>query len=275
MSRDLRSDLISFLAEMGVTSGRTVFVQSGMLSFIEAARIVTPKNLPQLILDCLVEAVGERGTIVMPGFTTNCARKGLPFDLSQTASDSGSLVEYMRKKPGTFRSLHPVNSVIACGNLAESLTKGVSAGSYSWDSPFDRMASCDTVVLCMGMETNLSNSFSHYAETKSSLPYLYNKVLDYIRVSVNGLPVTKQFYMTVRYFDFDIQPDRKRHDQVMRESGCMRFAEWGGGNLRAINLCDYLGILNRCLKDDIFFLLAGPPTFREDEPPADGRVIRE
>lgn len=274
MSRDLRSDLISFLAEMGVTSGRTVFVQSGMLSFMEAARIVTPKKLPELILDSLVEAVGERGTVVMPSFTTNCARKGLPFDLYQTVSDSGALVEYMRKRPGTLRSLHPVNSIIACGNLAEFLTKNVSSGSYSWDSPFDRMASCDTVILCMGMKTNLSNSFSHYAETRSNLPYLYNKVLDYITVSVNGVPVSKQFYMTVRYLDFDIRPDREQHDQVMRQSDRMRFGDWGGGSCHAINLSDYLDILKRCFHDDIFFLLATPPAFRQNEQPADGMVVK-
>lgn len=274
MSNELKTILINILKDLGVTSGRTVFVQSDMLSFMEAARIVTPKKLPELILDCLLEAVRGSGTVVMPSFTTDCAKRGLPFDLYHTPSDSGVLVEHMRKMPETFRSLHPVNSVIALGNLAESLIKDVSAGSYSWDSPFDRMASCDTVVLCMGIKANLSNSFSHYAETKANLPYLYNKMLDYIKVSVNGVPVSKQFYMTVRYLDFDIRPDRKRHDLVMRESGLMRFSEWGGGNLHAINLSDYLDILKRYLKDNIFFLLSHPPAFRKNQHPSDGSVIK-
>lgn len=274
MSNELKTSLTKQLKGLGVTFGKTVFVQSDMLSFMEAARIVTPKKLPELILTCLLEAVGSSGTVVMPSFTTNCARKGLPFDLYRTPSDSGTLVEHMRKMPETLRSLHPVNSVIVIGNLAESLTKNVSTGSYSWDSPFDRMASCDTVVLCMGMKENFSNSFSHFAETKSNLPYLYNKMLDYIKVSVNGVPVSRRFYMTVRYLDFDIKPDRKRHDQVMKESGLMRFSDWGGGNLHSISLSDYLEILKRCLKDDIFFLLAHPPAFRKNQPPYDGSIIK-
>lgn len=274
MNGKLKISLINQLKDLGVTFGKTVFVQSDMLSFMEAARIVTPKKLPELILNCLLEVVGNNGTVVMPSFTTDCARKGLAFDLYQTPSDSGALVEYMRKRPGTLRSLHPVNSVIAIGNLAESLIKDVSPGSYSWDSPFDRMASCDTVVLCMGMKANLSNSFSHFAETKANLPYLYNKMLDYIKVSVNGVPVSRQFYMTVRYLDFDIKPDRKRHDLVMRESGLMRFSEWGGGNLHAIKLSDYLDILKRCLNNDIFFLLAHPPAFRKNQYPTDESIIK-
>ena len=274
MIGNLKTSLKNQLKYLGVTSGRTVFVQSDMLSFMEAARTMTPKKLPELIRTCLLEAVGSSGTVVMPSFTTDCARKGLPFDLYRTPSDSGSLVEHMRKMPGTLRSLHPVNSVIAIGSLSKSLTKNVSTGSNSWDSPFDRMASCDTVVLCMGMKANLSNSFSHFAETKANLPYLYNKMLDYIKVSVNGVPVSRQFYMTVRYLDFDIKPDRKRHDQIMKESGLMRFSDWGGGNLHAINLSDYLDILKRCLSDDIFFLLAHPPSFRKNQPPYDGIVIK-
>ena len=274
MIDNLKIDLKNKLKYLGITSGRTIFVQSDLFSFMGVARIVTPKKLPELVLDCLIEAVGSSGTIVMPSFTTDCARKGLAFDLHQTPSDSGALVEYMRKRPGTFRSLHPVNSVIASGNLAESLTKDVSPGSYSWDSPFDRMVSCDTIVLCMGMKANLSNSFSHLAETKANLPYLYNKMLDYVKVSVNGVTVSRQFYMTVRYINFDIKPDRKRHDQVMKESGLMRFYDWGGGNLHAINLSDYLDILKHCLSDDIFFLLAHPPVFRKNHPPYDGIVIK-
>lgn len=271
---ELKKALINLLKEMGVTYGHVVFVQSNLLHFINAARIVTPKKLPELILDCLLEAVGDRGTVVMPSFTTDCARKGLPFDLYYTPSDSGSFVEHLRKMQGTLRSLHPVNSVIAFGFLAESITKNVSLGSYSWDSPFDRMASCDTIILCMGMTANLSNSFSHYAETRANLPYLYNKMLEYIPVSIDRVPIYKKFYMTVRYIDFDIVPDRSRHDKVMRQSGFMQFAQWGGGAFRAIKLKDYLNILMRQMKDDPFFLLSHPPVFRKNERPSDGCIIK-
>lgn len=270
---NIKDSLVDLLRDIGIVSGRTVFVHSDLFRFMDIAREVGPKYLPKLILDCLLGAVGDCGTVVMPSFTTDCARKGLPFDLYHTPSDSGSLVEYLRCQSNTVRSLHPVNSVIAFGCLAESLTKDVSLGSYSWDSPFDRMASEDTVVLCMGTTNNLSNSFSHYAETKSGLPYLYNKMLDYIPVSIDGVVVVKDFYMTVRYLDYDIKPDRTRHDETIRKSCLMHFAKWGDGGLSTIKLADYLGLLKSCLRKDPFFLLAHSPSFRKRERPDDGAVI--
>lgn len=273
-SNNLKGDLIKTLHDLGINRGQTVFVQSRLISFIKGARELTPRALPGLIIDCLSDSVGEEGTIAMPSFTTDCARKGTPFDLVHTPSDSGSLVEYLRSQPGTIRSLHPVNSVIAFGRLAGSLTENTGLGSYSWDSPFDRMASQNTVVLCMGMTRNLSNSFSHYAETRACLSYLYNKILDYIPVSIDGTPVTKKFHMTVRYLDHDITPDRTRHDHVIKKSGLMKFARWGGGPLHTIKLSDYLNLLRLRLQEDPFFLLAGPPNFCHGKPPADGPAVK-
>lgn len=272
-SDNLKSDLINTLHDLGINRGQIVFVQSSLISFIKGARELTPRALPALIIDCLSAAVREEGTIAMPSFTTGCARNGEPFDLDHTPSDSGSLVEYLRSQPGTARSLHPVNSVIAAGYLAASLTENADSGSYSWDSPFDRMASQDTVVLSMGMTRNLSNSFSHYAETRACLPYLYNKVLDYIPVSIDGTPITNKFHMTVRYLDYNITPDRTRHDHVIKKSGLMRFAQWGGGPLHSIKLSDYLNLLRPQLQEDPFFLLACPPNFSQGEPPADGPAV--
>ena len=269
-NNNLKSSLSSALQDLGIQKGQTVFIQSALISFMESARELTPKELPRVIIDCLSDCVGAGGTIAMPSFTTACAREGMPFDLIHTPSDSGSLVEYLRSKPETARSLHPVNSVIAYGHLSGFLTENIGPSSYSWDSPFDRMASQDTVVLCMGLKESLSNSFSHYAETRAGMPYLYNKVLDYIPVSIDGVPINKKFYMTVRYLDYDIKPCRLKHDEVMKHSGLMSFAKWGGGSLHAIKLIDYLSLLKSQLYEDSFFLLAGPPDFRNGEPPADG-----
>jgi aminoglycoside 3-N-acetyltransferase len=273
MTRDLKAEFARILEELGVKTGKTVYLHSFLLPFFEVARITGPDNVINFFLSGLQDAVGERGTIVVPGFTTDCARRGLPFDLDRTPTDAGAFAESLRRLDGAHRSLHPVNSVIAIGDKARLYTQDVSRGSYSWDSPFDRMANEDTVVLCMGMTESLSNSFSHYAETACALPYIYNKILDYIPVTVDGMPFNSGFYMSVRYLDYGIQPSRVRHDQVMRASGLMRFGKWGGGHFHAIKTHEYLSLLRRELRQDPFFLLSGPPVFRKGERPADGMSV--
>jgi len=270
----LKNNLVNALNSLGVTEGRTVFVQSELVPFMDAAKEVTPSGLPELILDSLSAAVGDKGTVVMPAFTTDCARKGLPFDLVRTKCDTGVLAEYLRCRPYAFRSLHPVLSVSALGYLAEYYTQNTSNGCYGWDTPFDRMVSGDTVVVRLGMPWNLSNTFSHYAEIRLNVPYLYNKVLDHIKVSIDGKSVKRKFSMTVRYLDFGITYNHTRQIKVVRESGFVKYAEWGGGTLNAINLGDYLGILKRQLIKDPFFLLDHPPAFRKGELPTDGIVIK-
>ena len=270
----LKEELVKIFNKIGVKYGRTVFVQSELISFMDAARQVTPSVLPELITDSLLEAVGDTGTVVVPTFTTDCARKGVPFDLVHTPCDTGLLANYLRCLPDASRSLHPVLSVCALGRLAKHFTKDISRGCYCLDSPFDRMALEDTIIVRLGMAWNLSNTFSHYIENRLSLPYLYNKVLDFIKVSIDGLPVDQLFYMSVRYLDFDIQYDHRRQIEVVAQSGFVRFAQWGGGTLYSIELKDYMELLKYHLKKDSFFLLARRPSFRQGERPFDGSVIK-
>lgn len=272
---DLKESLVRELNSLGVTKGRTVFVHSRLIAFKEAARHIPPKELPQFFLDCLLEAVGKQGTIVVPAFTTFCARDGQPFDLYHTPCDSGVFAEYVRSHPDSRRSLHPVLSISALGHLADTYTKGVDYSGYGWDSPFDRMTSEDTIVLCKGMTDNLSNSCSHYVEINLDLPYLYNKVIDYIPVTIDGEPVNRIFSLAVRYLDFNIRLSRVRHDAAIRESGIMRFATWYGGPLHAVDLKEYLALLKSEVTKDPYFLLENPPNFRTGECPANGPVKKK
>lgn len=267
----MRDGLVEALAHVGVGPGRLVFIHARLLAFARAARHISPRALPGYMLDCLERAGGGEATIVLPTFTFACSSFGSPFELYETPAETGPLAEALRQKEGSLRSLHPVVSVTAAGPQAEAITRDTPPASYGWDSPFDRMAELDTVVVKLGLNNNLSNSFSHYAEARAGVPYVYNKLLDYIPVTVGGKKVNDVFSMSVRHLSHEVIPDRGRaHDRAVRDSACTTTAHWEGGSIMGLDLADYLNILKREMARDPYFLLAGTPLWRHGVVPAEG-----
>lgn len=122
------------------------------------------------LLEILLEAVGEEGTLVFPcwHFTYRAEdylRSGKVFDVRRSPSALGMLSEMARRYPGAKRSLHPTNSIVAIGKQADTITASHHTEIYPCGekSPYYLSMQMGGIIAGIGVNANFM-SFVHCPE---------------------------------------------------------------------------------------------------------------
>jgi aminoglycoside 3-N-acetyltransferase len=151
---DLRQQLI----DLGVTPGRTLWVQSSWNEFYNVA--LRPSEMIELLRDL----IGPSGTLAMPAFPIDQNPDRL-FLVDRAAVYTGLLCEVFRRTPGIRRSIHLTSSVCAAGPNADFLVRDHHLTAMPWgkDSPFCRLGELDARMLGIGAGFNFMTPL-HTAE---------------------------------------------------------------------------------------------------------------
>ncbi|MEU3656716.1 AAC(3) family N-acetyltransferase [Streptomyces sp. NPDC032161] len=182
-----RAGLAEQLSELGVARGGVLMVHASM-------RAVGPVGGGvRAVVGALRDALGERGTLVVPSFTpensdtspqyldrvrglTGRQREALrarmpAFDPASTAAPSmGLLPETVRLTEGAVRSDHPQTSFTALGPLAGELTAGHRPDCHlGEDSPLARLHELRAQVLLLGTGFDTCTAF-HLGEYRMPSP---------------------------------------------------------------------------------------------------------
>jgi aminoglycoside 3-N-acetyltransferase len=173
----LREDLV----RLGVTPGMTLLTHSSLRSmgWVCGGAVA--------VILALEAALGEKGTLVMPTFSTDLTdpkdwmsppvpeawkptiRRMLPAydpDLTPTRG-MGRIPETFRKQPGVLRSVHPHVSFAAWGSHARTVTAEHSLHFGLGDgSPLARIYDLQGYILLLGVG-HMNNSSLHLAEHRA------------------------------------------------------------------------------------------------------------
>ena len=142
---ELRQQLI----DLGVTRGRTVWVQSSWNEFYNV-----PMK-PSEVIDLLRDLIGPDGTLAMPAFPID-QDPGKLFMVDRAPVYTGLLCEVFRRVPGVQRSIHLTSSVCAIGPNADFLIRDHHRTDMTWgkDSPFCRLMDVDARMIGLGATFN-------------------------------------------------------------------------------------------------------------------------
>ena len=145
----LIAELKQQLIDLGVTSGRTLWVQSSWNEFYNV-----PLR-PSEMIDLLRDLLGAGGTLAMPAFPLDQNPDRL-FLVDRAPVYTGLLCEVFRRYPGVRRSIHLGSSVCAVGPNADFLVKDHHLTVMPWgkESPFCRLAELDARMLGIGAGFN-------------------------------------------------------------------------------------------------------------------------
>lgn len=174
-------DLARHLAALGIAPGDGLFVHSSLRA------IGSIVGGPRGLIQALIDALGPKGLIAMPGFsrdaydpveflgakpdaqTQDRLRAQVPgFDPSLSdVRQNGAVAEAFRHWPGTVRSLHPTSSVLLRGPDA-----GALAAPHDWsdwatgpETPWGRLRARPAMkVLLIGVGWNRASAL-HAAES--------------------------------------------------------------------------------------------------------------
>lgn len=180
----IKEDIKKALSAAGVCRGQAVMAHTSLSSFGFVC------GGPQVMIEALLETVGEDGTIMMPTQSWKnldpeagvhwqepkewwpVIRENWPaYDKDITPTNTmGAVAEMFRKWPGALRSGHPARSVAAWGKYAAYLTEGHDLCNIFGDgSPIGKLYELDGYVLLLGVGYDKNTSL-HLADARASYP---------------------------------------------------------------------------------------------------------
>jgi aminoglycoside 3-N-acetyltransferase len=172
-----KDDLVQALRRSGVVAGDLIFVHSSLSEFghIEGGDATA--------LSALREAIGPKGTMLMPAFTTSAVliagdpvtdRRARPFDHANISRvNTGQLCQALLGQADVIRSRHPSHSVAGVGPLAKELLADQKEGDSpnGSSSAFAKLHANGGKIVYFGASPR-STTFLHYLEDCLDLPYL-------------------------------------------------------------------------------------------------------
>jgi aminoglycoside 3-N-acetyltransferase len=156
------SALVAQLRALGLRKGGVLLVHTSF-------RAVRPvEGGPLGLIRALRDALGGRGTLVMPTMTSGES----VFDPRSTPTEGmGTTAELFWRQPGVVRSTHPGGSFAAQGPQAEHICRPQPLSPpHGPDSPVGRVHDLGGQVLLLGV-THSENTTLHLAEAIAQVPY--------------------------------------------------------------------------------------------------------
>lgn len=149
--------------KLKIKKGSVVFIHSS-LDFLNV------EFNPHRVLEILIETVGDEGTLVFPCWhfsfrAEDYLRTDQIFDVRRSPSVMGMLSELARRYPGSFRSLHPTNSIVAIGKNAEYIINEHHTDIYPCGrkSPYFKVMELNGIIAGIGVDCTFM-SFVHCVE---------------------------------------------------------------------------------------------------------------
>ncbi len=217
------NNLVKDLKTIGINEGDTLLVHSSLRSigFVE--------NGASTVVNALIAALGNEGTLVMPAYSMmgtmykTCKDKNYVFDLNKTSTVLGAIPSEFLKQEGISRSIHPTHSISSIGKNAKKITGTHHIGNKTFgeNSPWAKIIELNGKILGIGISLGPTTQYHHVED-----------ILDVdfpIRVKTDNIfkikcRIDKNNYIEVEVQPLDPEVAKKRIDK--RENDFIRNYFW-------------------------------------------------
>lgn len=188
-------------------------------------------------------------TLIFPSFTYSfCNNEN--YDVRNSKTSMGALIEHIRKKEGVKRSLDPLLSMIAFGKNENIVEGDVGNHSLGKNSVFNRLHNCDNVkFLFFGADFAEYFTYVHYVEKMLEVTYRFDKAFSGKIMDYDG-----NEYEDIHYIHTQCGGVKLKNYQQMKEEliadNKLKTAKMGNSEIAAISEEDaYNAIYNRISKN--------------------------
>ena len=178
----------------GVQKGDCILLHSNVKRWYKKIFKTGDKAPLATILNSFIEALGEKGTLIIPLFNFDFT-SGSTFDMRNTPSQMGSLTEYARKITNSVRSGHPVYSFCAFGKYASEITSINNLSAYSEESPFGFLKKVGGKIAILDLEDQDSMTFYHHVEEICGVEYRFMKKFKSDYIDQKGKKILQKKYL--------------------------------------------------------------------------------
>ena len=256
-------DIKMALEKAHIVPGDTVFLHSSLLDLGKLSD-VAPQDAAGKVTDAILEYLGPEGTLVVPAFSWEYYR-GHSYSVDDTPCepDMGILNEYLRKRPGATRTLHPGQSLACIGRLAGQLASEDLDFASAWDKdgPIGVLEGNNAKTIMLGPPKWGTCSIIHYVEEELSVPYRFWKTYtgQYKAPGRDGYE-TKTYTFFARQFEpFEWDTCMDPVGKLLEEENVLKHAVLGKGSLVAFSWKDMIPVLRAKLREDPYFVAVAKP----------------
>jgi len=180
-----RQQLVLDLKNIGIRKGDILLAHSSL------SRMGHIEGGADTVIDALWEALGEKGTLLMPSFQSGgehqILRQSCIFDLRTSPSEMGLITETFRLRKGVIRSLSPTHCTAGYGAHAEEILKDhqfctVSVGK---GSPYEKLIKMNGKILLLGVGHG-NNTSLHYIENVNGAPTVCAEIFRPVVIDLEG-----------------------------------------------------------------------------------------
>ena len=246
-----KDDVVHTLKSIGIEHGDVVFVHSNLGVFGRLADIKDRKEYNSEFLNACLEAVGDKGTLVVPTFTYSFCNCKI-FDVEKSPSTLNYFTEVARKTNGFVRSDDPIFSVVAKGPAANDLINNLSTCCLGKNSIWERLYQKNAHNLMLG--TKFDSTFLHYIEEYFRVPYRYDKVFSG-KIKNGGKIYKKSYTYYVRDLKLNPEPFLEELYQKSLENKVLKKIILGAGTIMTIRSKDLFSITGKMLKKNLYSLV--------------------
>ncbi|MCL2015112.1 MAG: AAC(3) family N-acetyltransferase [Defluviitaleaceae bacterium] len=186
----MKENFVNQLKSLGVNYGDVILVHSSM-------KALGTKRTPLEVINDLITAVGDSGTLLMPALSYKYVTAENPhFSVAKTEPCVGLIPKTFFYMDGTIRSVHPTHSVCAYGRLAAEITAKHFADEtpVGANSPFMKLLEHSGKMLFIG-DVVKSCTFMHGLEEIAAAPYtLQQEKTRYFIENADGTTIARDMY---------------------------------------------------------------------------------
>jgi len=238
--------LKDILNNLGIEQGNTIYLAINM-GKVPLPNIAVELNTASIrkreekwckfVLDHILNAIGESGTLLVPTFSYSCGMKQLPFKLESTPSEVGPFTEYFRNHDRVVRSLHPIFSVSGLGPNASSILEKTGKSAFGILSPFGRLSRYNTKFLMLGVNLTRSLTYMHHLEHNYGCSHRYHKLF-YSDVFRNNVLQTGPWSAYVSYLGIDVELDLSQFELDLKSVNKLKEFSINGSVNQSVSIQD-------------------------------------
>ena len=192
------------IKSLKIKKGDIVFFTSNITSIAFDAAMNKKAFDINLIINLLIEKIGENGTLLFPVYNWDfCA--GKPFDYKNTISKTGLIGNEALKRKDFKRTKNALYSFAVWGKDKDFLCSLDPVISLGKNTVFEYMHLNNAINVVLDVAFSDHYTICHYVEQLLGVPYRYNKYFKSDYIDEHGNVSRKTYSMSVRYLELDVQ----------------------------------------------------------------------
>ncbi|MEO8209047.1 MAG: AAC(3) family N-acetyltransferase [bacterium] len=218
IKKNIITELASSWNESGIDKGDTVLVHSYLSRFLKKLKSKGVELTPNDILDSLIEAAGEKGTLIFPTYNFEFTTGGV-FDIRNSKSETGSLTEAARLHHSSVRTGHPLFSFAVIGYHVDKFKNLYNYSAFGKDSPFAKLIELNGKIAALDIAGEFCMTFYHYVEEHEGASNRFHKIFKGKYIDYDGNETEREFNVYSRKIEIGVETDVKPMEEYLWSKG--------------------------------------------------------